>query len=153
MSVNFEKLRDVFQAAVEGHAPDQWDAYLDRACAGDEELRRNAALLLRAHAEREGPLDRGAFGGGRTAADESEAEPLEREVGPYRLIQQLGEGGMGAVWVAEQHEPVKRRVALKLIKAGMDSARVLRRFEAERQALALMDHTHIAKIFDAGATP
>jgi serine/threonine protein kinase/Tfp pilus assembly protein PilF len=152
MSVNFEKLRDVFQAAVEGHAPDQWDAYLDRACAGDEELRRNAALLLRAHAEREGPLDRGAFGGGRTAADESEAEPLEREVGPYRLIQQLGEGGMGAVWMAQQTEPVKRLVALKVIKPGMDSRQVIARFEQERQALALMDHPNIAKVLDAGTT-
>src|SRR6516162_7707457 len=74
-------------------------------------------------------------------------------IGPYKLLQKLGEGGMGAVWVAEQHEPVKRRVALKLIKPGMDSARVLRRFEAERQALALMDHTNIAKVFDAGTTP
>src|SRR5438445_155136 len=64
----------------------------------------------------------------------------------------VGEGGMGTVWVAEQQEPVKRRVALKLLKAGMDSAHVLRRFEAERQALALMEHTHIAKVFDGGQT-
>src|SRR5205085_8492617 len=71
-------------------------------------------------------------------------------VGPYRLLQKLGEGGMGAVWVAEQTQPVKRRVALKLIKPGMDSAQVIRRFEAERQALALMDHTNIARVLDAG---
>jgi DNA-binding SARP family transcriptional activator/tRNA A-37 threonylcarbamoyl transferase component Bud32 len=74
-------------------------------------------------------------------------------IGPYKLLQKLGEGGMGTVWVAEQRQPVKRRVALKLIKPGLDSARVLRRFEAERQVLALMDHTHIAKVFDAGTTP
>jgi WD40 repeat protein/serine/threonine protein kinase len=74
-------------------------------------------------------------------------------IGPYKLVEKLGEGGMGTVWVAEQTEPVKRHVALKVIKPGMDSARVLRRFEAERQALALMDHTHIAKVFDAGTTP
>ena len=73
-------------------------------------------------------------------------------IGPYKLLQKLGEGGMGTVWVAEQTEPVKRRVALKVIKPGMDSTQVLRRFEAERQALALMDHTHIAKVFDAGTT-
>src|SRR5271156_6634859 len=74
-------------------------------------------------------------------------------IGPYRLLQKLGEGGMGTVWVAEQSEPVKRRVALKLIKIGMDTTQVLRRFEAERQALALMDHQNIAKVLDAGTTP
>src|SRR3984885_2859579 len=73
-------------------------------------------------------------------------------IGPYKLLQKLGEGGMGAVWVAEQQEPVKRRVALKLIKPGLDSAQILRRFEAERQALALMDHASIAKVLDAGTT-
>jgi eukaryotic-like serine/threonine-protein kinase len=152
MSVDFEKLREVFQAAVEGQAPEQWDAYLDQACAGDEQLRRDVALLLKAHAEREGPLDRGAFGAGRASADAPEAEPPSREVGPYRLIQQLGEGGMGAVWMAQQTEPVKRLVALKLIKAGMDSRQVIACFEAERQALALMDHPNIAKVLDAGTT-
>src|SRR5262249_16972302 len=73
-------------------------------------------------------------------------------VGPYKLLQPMGEGGMGAVWLAQQHEPVKRLVAVKLIKAGMDSAQVLARFEAERQALALMDHPHIARVLDAGTT-
>ncbi|MGH6682837.1 MAG: protein kinase, partial [Pseudolabrys sp.] len=72
--------------------------------------------------------------------------------GRYRLEQKIGEGGMGEVWVARQTSPVKRKVALKLIKAGMDSTQVLRRFEAERQALALMDHPHIAKVLDAGTT-
>jgi tRNA A-37 threonylcarbamoyl transferase component Bud32 len=80
-------------------------------------------------------------------------EQVGERIGPYKLLQKLGEGGMGTVWVAEQSEPVKRRVALKLIKAGMDSMHVLRRFEAERQALALMDHQNIAKVLDAGATP
>src|SRR5207237_8242038 len=86
-----------------------------------------------------------------TAAPPGE-QPGER-VGPYKLLQKLGEGGMGAVWVAEQERPVRRRVALKLIKPGMDSAQVIRRFEAERQALALMDHTNTAKVLDAGTTP
>ena len=72
--------------------------------------------------------------------------------GRYKLLEQIGEGGMGAVWVAEQTEPVRRKVALKLIKAGMDSRSVLARFEAERQALALMDHPNIAKVLDAGTT-
>src|SRR5262245_8092182 len=76
-----------------------------------------------------------------------------RQVGPYRLLQKIGEGGMGEVWLAEQSEPVRRRVALKLIKAGMDTRQVVARFEAERQALAMMDHSCVAKVFDAGATP
>jgi serine/threonine protein kinase/tetratricopeptide (TPR) repeat protein len=80
-------------------------------------------------------------------------ESVGTRIGPYELLQQLGEGGMGVVWVAEQEQPVKRRVALKVIKPGMDSAQVIRRFSAERQALALMDHTSIAKVLDAGTTP
>jgi serine/threonine protein kinase len=82
------------------------------------------------------------------------AEAPDVQIGPYKLLQKLGEGGMGTVWVAEQTEPVRRRVALKVIKPGMDSHEVLRRFAAERQALglALMDHTNIARVLDAGTT-
>src|SRR5262245_16728901 len=76
-----------------------------------------------------------------------------QRLGSYRLIQRIGDGGMGEVWLAQQLEPVQRQVAIKLIKPGMDSARVIARFEAERQALALMDHPSIAKVFDAGTTP
>jgi serine/threonine protein kinase len=79
--------------------------------------------------------------------------PTPKRIGPYRLLQRIGEGGMGEVWEAEQTEPVRRRVALKLIKPGMDSRQVLARFEAERQALALMDHPAIARVLDAGTTP
>src|SRR5207244_2312203 len=86
------------------------------------------------------------------SADEP-AEAPGGTVGPYKLLQKLGEGGMGTVYSAEQEHPVRRRVALKVIKAGMDSARVIARFEAERQALALMDHPNIAKVLDAGTTP
>src|SRR5207244_10205225 len=73
-------------------------------------------------------------------------------IGPYKLLQQIGEGGMGSVWMAEQLQPVQRKVALKLIKPGMDSKQVLARFEAERQALAMMDHVNIARVFDGGTT-
>jgi serine/threonine protein kinase len=73
--------------------------------------------------------------------------------GPYRLLQRLGEGGMGEVWLAEQQRPVRRQVAIKIVKAGMDTAQVIARFEAERQALAVMDHPAIAKVFDGGTTP
>jgi serine/threonine protein kinase/tetratricopeptide (TPR) repeat protein len=87
------------------------------------------------------------------ASTASLTEAVGTRIGPYKLLQKLGEGGMGVVWVAEQTEPVKRRVALKVIKPGMSSAQVLRRFEAERQALALMDHPHIARVLDAGEAP
>src|SRR5208337_38332 len=73
-------------------------------------------------------------------------------IGPYKLLQQIGEGGMGTVYMAEQAEPVRRRVALKVIKPGMDTRQVVARFEAERQALAMMDHPNIARVFDAGTT-
>src|SRR5437868_10899740 len=85
-----------------------------------------------------------------TAAGSSQAESIT--IGPYKLLQKLGEGGFGEVWMAEQREPVKRRVALKIIKLGMDTKQVIARFEAERQALALMDHPNIAKVLDGGAT-
>src|SRR5262249_43405721 len=98
----------------------------------------------------------GAYVPDADARESSAARPAPEAVGgrigPYKLLQQLGEGGMGTVWVAEQTEPVKRRVALKLIKPGMDSEQVLRRFQAEEQALALMDHANIAKVLDAGTT-
>jgi non-specific serine/threonine protein kinase/serine/threonine-protein kinase len=88
-----------------------------------------------------------------TASASPPSGETPREIGPYRLLQKLGEGGMGEVWLAEQTEPVKRRVALKVIKQGMDTKQVVARFEAERQALAMMDHPAVAKVFDAGATP
>ncbi len=132
-------------------------AFLDANCT-DTEMRLRIEALLKAHDEPGGVLDQPAV----TASFEdepgaTEAPPAADEqpgtlIGPYRLMQKLGEGGMGTVWVAEQSAPIKRRVALKLIKAGMDSRGVLRRFEAERQALALMTHQFIAKVLDAGAT-
>jgi serine/threonine protein kinase len=136
-------------------------AFLDAACGGDPDLRRRLEVLLQAHDQSGSFLDRPAVGpagtegyeGGEQSAAPVPAEAVGTVIGPYRLLQQLGEGGMGTVWVAEQQHPVKRRVALKVIKPGLDSAQVLRRFEAERQALALMGHTNIAKVFDAGTTP
>lgn len=119
--------------------------YLDRACRGDPDLRElvDVRLESRARAQTEdapGPHPAHAPGAGGLIG------------GRYKLLEQIGEGGMGTVWLAEQAEPVRRRVALKLIKAGMDSKVVLARFEAERRALALMDHPNIARVLDGGAT-
>src|SRR5438128_11575510 len=152
MTVDFEKLRAVFDAAVERHTPEQWNTYLDQACAGDEELRRQAALLLKAHAEGQGPLDREAFGGDMSGPYPARTERPGTVIGPYKLLEQIGEGGFGVVYMAEQQQPVRRKVALKALKPGMDTKQVVARFEAERQALALMDHTNIARVLDAGAT-
>jgi serine/threonine protein kinase/WD40 repeat protein/tetratricopeptide (TPR) repeat protein len=159
-------VEDLFLAALEKGTPEERAAFLDQACQGEADLRRRVERLLAAHPQVGDFLERPAAGSLPTAGPppgeflpQSEvdraaapAEAIGGRIGPYKLLQKLGEGGMGAVWVAEQTEPVKRRVALKVIKPGMDSAQVLRRFEAERQALALMDHTNIAKVFDAGST-
>jgi serine/threonine protein kinase len=163
MPVDPQRVQSAFLAAIE--APDLADraAILDRECGTDAELRRRVEALLRAHDEPGSSLEPPAADPGATGEvapgrwlDPQALPPLSEgpgsRVGPYKLLQLLGEGGMGAVFLAEQEQPVKRRVALKVIKPGMDSARVLARFEAERQALALMDHPHIAKVLDAGAT-
>jgi serine/threonine protein kinase/tetratricopeptide (TPR) repeat protein len=141
----------IFYAALEIDAADQRAAYLDKACGDQGELRRRVEALLRRYAESAGPLDRPVGGPGETTA-ELPAERPGAIIGPYKLLEQIGEGGMGTVWMAQQTEPVKRLVAVKLIKAGMDSRQVIARFEAERQALALMDHPNIARVLDAGQT-
>src|SRR5262245_16388289 len=151
MSADFDKLREIFLAALE-QAPEQRDAYLDQICAGDDELRRNVAVMLKAQAAGEGPLDRGALPKEHTGAYEHVPEVPGTVIGPYQLIEQIGEGGFGVVYLAEQTEPVRRSVALKILKPGMDTRQVVARFEAERQALALMDHPNIAHVFDGGAT-
>src|SRR5437870_5804688 len=139
MTVDVAKMQEIFLAAVERHRPEDWGAYLDQACADDPELRRQVDDLLKAH------LEAGSVPG-------AAVEAAGTFIGPYKLIEEIGEGGMGAVWMAQQTEPVKRLVAVKLIKAGIDSKQVIARFEAERQALALMDHANIARVLDAGTT-
>jgi serine/threonine protein kinase/tetratricopeptide (TPR) repeat protein len=141
----------IFAAALDKPAGEERAAYLAQACGGDEKLRRRVEALLRAHAEPDAILDP-PQAGVATVDPAPLAERPGTRIGPYKLLEQVGEGGFGLVFVAEQQEPVKRRVALKVIKPGMDSAQVIARFEAERQALALMDHPNIAKVFDASAT-
>jgi serine/threonine protein kinase len=144
----------VLNAALELR-PAERAAYLDQACAEDKALREQVEALLRAHEQAEGFLDSPPFGLDfkRTVRREIllTEKPGDR-IDRYRLLQQIGEGGCGLVYMAEQEEPVRRRVALKVIKLGMDTKQVIARFEAERQALALMDHPNIAKVLDAGAT-
>ena len=126
--------------------------YLDRACGTDPQFRAQVDTLLRAHQLAEGFLKKPAAQQVATLLDQSNLGRAGTIIGHYKLLEKIGEGGMGAVYMADQQEPVRRRVALKIIKPGMDSRQVIARFEAERQALALMDHPHIAKVLDAGAT-
>ncbi len=140
---------NLFTEAVQLPAAER-AAYLKKACDGDDEVRGRVEALLSAHAKAAEFLERGpAEGGGRTPMP---GEKPGDQVGRYKLLQQIGEGGCGVVFMAEQEEPVRRTVALKLIKPGMDTKTVIARFEAERQALALMDHPNIAGVLDAGAT-
>jgi serine/threonine protein kinase/tetratricopeptide (TPR) repeat protein len=139
----------MFLAAAE-RQPVERPEYLDANCA-DPEVRVAVERLLDAHDRPAGVLDQSAPGV-PTAAYSRVAETIGTSIGPYRLMEQIGEGGFGLVFVAEQTEPVRRKVALKVIKPGMDSRQVVARFEAERQALAMMDHPNIAKVFDAGVT-
>jgi eukaryotic-like serine/threonine-protein kinase len=141
----------VFDHAHEITARAERMAYVDQACADAPDLREKVVALLRAYDEAGSSLDlpRPAF---PPTTGYSPAEGPGTRIGPYKLLQQIGEGGMGVVYMAEQEQPVRRKVALKIIKPGMDSAQVLARFEAERQALALMDHQNIARVLDAGTT-
>src|SRR6266567_2644724 len=141
----------VFTEAIRLPAVERTE-YLARACADDPELRRKVEALLEAHDGVGDFLEEPLPGAGSGVGMETVGEKPGDRIGRYRLLQQIGEGGCGVVYMAEQEEPVRRRVALKIIKPGMDTKSVIARFEAERQALALMNHPNIAKVFDAGAT-
>src|SRR5437588_7630068 len=137
--------RDIFLGALDVPAADRW-AFLDRACGANSELRRKVDALLAAHDRAGAFLEHPPSAAGPTAAADLPntvphqpvgEQPGTLVAGRYKLLEAIGEGGMGSVWMAEQREPVKRLVALKLVKPGMDTKQVLARFEAERQALAL----------------
>ena len=151
MPTDLKKARELFLHAVGKLPPEQWDSYVAEACGADTELKEQLGRLLQIHREA------GSFLNAPTpeldaAIEQPRHERPGTQIGPYKLLQQIGEGGMGVVYMAEQTEPVKRKVALKVIKAGMDSQQVIARFEAERQALAMMDHVNIARVLDAGTT-
>jgi serine/threonine protein kinase len=149
MAADPKRVRDLFLATVELPAADR-AAFLKEHCA-DADLHAEVERLLAAH-EQPASIVNPPAAGLPTGTYTPLTERVGSVIGPYKLMEQIGEGGFGLVFVAEQHEPVRRKVALKVIKPGMDSAQVIARFEAERQALALMDHPHIAKVLDAGAT-
>jgi eukaryotic-like serine/threonine-protein kinase len=138
---------EVFAEALERPPADR-DAFLAAACADDAAQRQRIAELLLGHGQAHDFLDHLLAPPPRPRREE---QPGDR-IGRYKLLQKIGEGGCGLVYMAEQAEPVRRYVALKVIKLGMDTKAVIARFEAERQALALMDHPNIARVYDAGAT-
>jgi tetratricopeptide (TPR) repeat protein len=144
--------RDIFIEALQ--RPDQAErrAYLVAACGTDLALRRGVEALLRKHENAGSFLESPASALADTVEEPAVTERPGTVIGAYKLLEQIGEGGFGIVFMAEQQEPIRRKVALKVLKPGMDSKQVIARFEAERQALALMDHPHIAKVLDAGQT-
>jgi serine/threonine protein kinase len=151
VAMSLAKAKELFVELV-AHVPqDLWDARLAELTDGDDEMQHQVARILAAH------RDAGSFLESPAPAlcitgDEPVAERPGAIIGPYKLLAQVGEGGFGVVFLAEQAEPVRRKVALKVLKPGMDTRQVVARFEAERQALAIMDHPNIAKVFDGGAT-
>src|SRR5262249_5865539 len=138
----------LFGQAIEIESPEERDLFLDKACASAPELRRVVGKLVRDYFRAGSFLEPPA----RSPAVTVDALPVSAGpgtvIGPYKLLEQIGEGGFGVVFLAEQTQPVRRKVALKVLKPGMDTRQVVARFEAERQALALMDHPNIAHVFD-----
>ncbi len=145
------EIESIFHRAREIETPAGRASFLDQSCQGRDELRQRVEQLLSAEDQMSSFMEEGAA----AAIDLTVDQPSERpgnKIGRYKLLEEIGEGGFGLVFVAQQDEPIRRRVALKLIKPGMDTRQVIARFEAERQALAMMDHPNIAHVFDAGTT-
>src|SRR5215469_1250942 len=149
--------REIFAIAAQKPTPAECAAYLDEACGADLALRQRIESLLREQADlgsflESPPAALPAAPFAPTIAEPQIPEKPGTHIGPYKLLEQIGEGGFGIVFMAEQQEPLRRKVAVKVLKPGMDKRQVVARFEAERQALALMDHPHIAKVLDGGET-
>jgi hypothetical protein len=163
MNAQIPCIDTILAEAVEFASAAERQAFVEKACAGDARLKQRVDLLIAHHFQAGSFLDSpasnliatGAFTPSMEDASLAATVPMETPgavIGNYKLLEQIGEGGMGLVFVAEQQHPVRRRVALKIIKPGMDSRQVIARFEAERQALAMMDHPNIAKVLDGGTT-
>jgi serine/threonine protein kinase/tetratricopeptide (TPR) repeat protein len=143
--------KEVFNRARRVAAPEGRMAYLQEVCGHDSAAMHRILELLRVH-EQPGGILESSPSAGKGTIDEPRAERPGTVIGPYKLLEQIGEGGFGIVFMAEQTQPVRRKVALKVLKPGMDTRQVIARFEAERQALAIMDHPNIAKVYDGGVT-
>ena len=170
MNADTHREEELFDAARKLTDARARAVFLERSCGGDGALRGRIEALLRAAADADDFFAEGStvltrpgaalqFSAGALASVEASRcssppgeEPIGTKIGRYKLLEKIGEGGCGVVYMAEQEEPVRRRVALKIIKLGMETKSVIARFEAERQALAMMDHPNIARVFDAGAT-
>src|SRR5262249_55588573 len=147
--------RDIFIEAIRKEDAADRQTFLDQVCGEDADLRDRVEILVQAHVRAGSflePIVPALAGTFDLPPDAPIAERPGTVIGPYTLLEQIGEGGMGVVYMAEQAAPVRRKVALKIIKPGMDTREVIARFEAERQALALMDHPNIARVFDGGTT-
>ena len=148
------RANDIFVRAAEFDSPADRRLFIDQQCNGDAALRNQVESLLAAGGQVGSFLEKPAVSppdGDQTGAYRPLTEGPGTVIGPYKLLQHIGEGGFGAVYRAEQEHPVRRKVALKIIKLGMDTREVIARFESERQALAMMEHPNIARVFDAGA--
>jgi WD40 repeat protein/serine/threonine protein kinase len=146
-----ENIDQIFWSALQLESDAERQAYVERVCGGDAEQRRLVEKLLRAQPKAAGFLEQ-PLGPAPATLAEPMSEGPGTVIGPYKLLEQIGEGGFGVVFMAEQTQPVRRKVALKILKPGMDTRQVVARFEAERQALAIMDHPNIAKVLDGGQT-
>ncbi|MCJ7777983.1 MAG: serine/threonine protein kinase, partial [Sedimentisphaerales bacterium] len=152
MCANQKKDEEAIYYEAISKPPDERKAYVQAACGDDAELLARVEALLKAHQVEDSFLEKPVLGSNVTLDKGPLTEGPGTAIGRYKLLQLIGEGGFGCVYMADQEEPVRRRVALKIIKLGMDTKQVIARFEAERQALALMDHPNIARVLDAGAT-
>ena len=139
--------KDIFGKALEFESVDERSAYVHQACVDDAELRSEVESLLLAVDQVGGFMAQPVLGPDFTV-DQPTLESPGTQIGPYKLLEVIGQGGMGVVYMAQQMEPVERQVALKIIKPGMDSQQIIARFEGERQTLAMMDHPNIAKVSD-----
>lgn len=152
MSANQKDEEAIFKKAIKLKTSLERESYIKRVCKGNAKLQDRLKILLRAHDQADGFLEFPPFGSNVTLDDSPLTEGPGTVIGRYKLLEKIGEGGFGVVYMADQTKPISRRVAFKIIKLGMDTKEVIARFEAERQALAMMEHPNIAKVLDVGAT-
>jgi len=147
-----KNLEEIFHKASEIAETAERAEYVEKACSGDLKLRAEVEFLLESDDDAGDFMEVPVIDPSGFVKGDAFTEGPGSVIGHYRLLERIGEGGMAVVYMAEQQHPIQRKVALKLVKLGMDSEQVIARFEAERQALALMDHPNIARVFDAGTT-